>query len=207
VLEEVRVIEDHLGQLDQQMARLLAHHQEAVRRLAEVPGLGVDSAQQIIAEVGTTATTFPLPKHLASWMGARPGNEESAGVNSSGRCPKGNRLKQLQYFRHRTRSPVKEVHSMPTIIAEAVLIEAAGYVDLGRALLARAGAERIRRKPQASIGGVRSRGLGDRFVKAVFLLGRQRGYSGLPTVIHKDSAIVEGGIALERHRQALDSDR
>ena len=58
-LEELRVIEDHLGQLDQQMADLLAAHYDAVQRLAEVPGLGVDSAQQIIAEVGAGAATFP----------------------------------------------------------------------------------------------------------------------------------------------------
>ena len=90
-LDELRLIEAHLGQLDQQMADLLAEHHEAVRRLAEVPGLGVDSAQQIIAEVGATAATFPSPKHLASWMSACPGNEESAGVNYSHRCPKGNR--------------------------------------------------------------------------------------------------------------------
>jgi transposase len=90
-LEELRVIEDHLAQLDQQMAKLLGHHHDAVHRLAEVPGLGVDSAQQIIAEVGATAATFPSPKHLASWMGACPGTEESAGKNYSHRCPKGNR--------------------------------------------------------------------------------------------------------------------
>ncbi len=54
-------------------------------------GLGVDSAQQIIAEAGATAATFPSSKHLASWMGACPGNEESAGVNYNHRCPKGNR--------------------------------------------------------------------------------------------------------------------
>jgi transposase len=60
-LEELRLIEDHLGQLDQQMAALLSHHHDAVQRLAEVPGLGVDSAQQIIAEVGDTAATFPHP--------------------------------------------------------------------------------------------------------------------------------------------------
>jgi transposase len=90
-LEELRLIEDHLGQLDQQMALLLGQQHDAVQRLAEVPGLGVDSAQQIIAEVGATAATFPSPKQLASWMGACPGNEESAGVNYSHRCPKGNR--------------------------------------------------------------------------------------------------------------------
>ena len=42
------------------MADLLTAHHDAVQRLAEVPGLGVDSAQQIIAEVGATAATFPL---------------------------------------------------------------------------------------------------------------------------------------------------
>ena len=90
-LEELRLIEEHLGQLDQQMATLLSQHHEAVLRLAEVPGLGVDSAQQIIAEVGATAATFPSAKHLASWVGACSGEEESAGVNYSHRSPKGNR--------------------------------------------------------------------------------------------------------------------
>jgi transposase len=91
VLEELRVIEDHIAQLDQEMAGLLSPHQPVVQRLAAVPGLGVDSAQQIIAEVGAAAATFPSPKHLASWVGACPGNEESAGVNYSHRSPKGNR--------------------------------------------------------------------------------------------------------------------
>jgi transposase len=90
-LEELRLIDEHLGQLDHEMARLLTAHQEAVQRLAAVPGLGVDSAQQIIAEVGPAAATFPSPKQLASWVGACPGNDESAGVNYSRRSPNGNR--------------------------------------------------------------------------------------------------------------------
>ena len=73
------------------MASLLSRHQDAVKRLAEVPGLGVDSAQQIIAEVGATAATFPSEKHLSSWVGTCPGDEESAGVNYSHRSPQGNR--------------------------------------------------------------------------------------------------------------------
>jgi hypothetical protein len=40
-----------------------------VERLAEVPGLGVDSAQQIIAEVGAKAGTFVSAKNLSSWVG------------------------------------------------------------------------------------------------------------------------------------------
>ena len=90
-LEELQLIEQQIGQLDQQIASLLHQHQDAVQRLAEVPGLGVDSAQQIIAEVGAKAATFPSAKNLSSWVGACPGEEESAGVNYSPRSPKGNR--------------------------------------------------------------------------------------------------------------------
>jgi transposase len=58
-LEELQLIEQQIGQLDREIASLLHQHQDAVQRLAEGPGLGVDSAQQIIAEVGAKAATFP----------------------------------------------------------------------------------------------------------------------------------------------------
>jgi len=90
-LEELQFIEQQISKLDQEIASLLSQHQDAVQRLAEVPGLGVDSAQQIIAEVGAAAATFPSAKHLSSWVGACPGDEESAGESKSHRSPKGNR--------------------------------------------------------------------------------------------------------------------
>src|SRR5499427_7390684 len=90
-LEEVAAIDKRIEQRDQEMADLLRRHQDQVQRLAEVPGLGADSAQQIIAEVGVTAATFPSEKHLSSWVGACPGDEESAEVNRSRRSPQGNR--------------------------------------------------------------------------------------------------------------------
>ena len=91
MLEQFQFLEQQISQLDHEMASLLSQHQDAVQRLAEVPGLGVDSAHQIIAEVGPTAATFPTGKHLSSWVGACPGDEESAGVNYSHRSPQGNR--------------------------------------------------------------------------------------------------------------------
>ena len=39
-LEELQLIEHQIGKLDQEMASLLSQHQDAVRRLAEIPGLG-----------------------------------------------------------------------------------------------------------------------------------------------------------------------
>ena len=90
-LEELDRLETHMRQLDEELAQLLREHQTAVQRLAAVPGLGVDSAQQILAEVGPTAATFATAKRLASWVGACPGHDESAGVNHSRRSPNGNR--------------------------------------------------------------------------------------------------------------------
>ena len=87
----LQFVEQQIGQLDQEIASLLQRDQDAVERLAVVPGLGVASAQQIIAEVGAKAATFPSPEKLSSWVGACPGKQESAGVNRSQRSPKGNR--------------------------------------------------------------------------------------------------------------------
>jgi hypothetical protein len=39
-LEELQLIEQQIAQLDQEIASLLRQHQDAVQRLAEVPGLG-----------------------------------------------------------------------------------------------------------------------------------------------------------------------
>src|SRR6201982_393658 len=90
-IEGWQFVEQQIGQLEQEIASLLQRHQDAVERLAAVPGLGVDSAQQIIAEVGAKAATFPSAEKLSSWVGACPGEEESAGVNRSRHSPKGNR--------------------------------------------------------------------------------------------------------------------
>src|SRR5258706_456164 len=45
----------------------------------------------VSAKLGPAAATFPSEKCLSSWVGACPGDEESAGVNYSHRSPKGNR--------------------------------------------------------------------------------------------------------------------
>ena len=66
-------------------------HQDAVVRMAELPGFGIESAQQRIAEVGVDAEAFPSAGELASWCGACPGSDVSAEENHSSRCPKGNR--------------------------------------------------------------------------------------------------------------------
>ena len=57
-LQELQLINQQVDKLDQEMAALLKRYEPTVVRLAEVPGLGVNSAQQIIAQVGSSAATF-----------------------------------------------------------------------------------------------------------------------------------------------------
>ncbi len=90
-LERLTLLERQVETLEKATAEALRQHQESVKRLAEVPGLGADSAQQIIAEVGPSAATFPSAGQMASWVGCCPGREESAEVSKNNRSPKGNR--------------------------------------------------------------------------------------------------------------------
>jgi hypothetical protein len=90
-LQRLQLIDQQMARLNSMIAAAMKAHQDAVIRLAEVPGLGVDSAQQIIAEVGAQASTFPSAAELTSWVGTCPGQEESAEQNHSSRSAKGNK--------------------------------------------------------------------------------------------------------------------
>jgi transposase len=91
LLEQVDFLDRQVEQLAHLIAETMQGQQEVVARLAEVPGIRIVAAQQILAEIGPQAAAFPSAGQLASWMGACPGREESAGVNYSSHCPKGNR--------------------------------------------------------------------------------------------------------------------
>lgn len=90
-LERLQLLDEQIAKLNTLIAQAMMPHQDAVIRLAEVPGLGIDSAQQIIAEVGVTAGTFSSAAEFTSWVGTCPGKEESAEKNSSSRSAKGNK--------------------------------------------------------------------------------------------------------------------
>jgi len=58
--------------------------------IRSIPGIGILTADVIIAETGADMTRFPTAKHLASWAGTTPGNNESAGKVKSSRTRPGN---------------------------------------------------------------------------------------------------------------------
>lgn len=90
-LQRLRMIDEQLEKLNQLIAEAMKAHEEVVVRLAEVTGFGVDSAQQVIAEVGPRASTFDSAAQLTSWAGTCPGKEESAEENHNSRSAKGNK--------------------------------------------------------------------------------------------------------------------
>lgn len=63
----------------------------AVELLTTADGIQQRTAETLLAEIGTDMTPFPTHKHLCSWAGVCPGNNESAGKRKSGKTPKGNR--------------------------------------------------------------------------------------------------------------------
>jgi transposase len=89
-LERLEVLDAQIDRLSRMAGEAMKAYQEAVLRVAKMPGWGAESAQQIIAEVGVDAAAFDTPEALASWAGVCPGSQMSAEQNQSSRCAKGN---------------------------------------------------------------------------------------------------------------------
>lgn len=109
-LERLNLLDTQIQALDRLVAQELKKHEEAVTRLAEIPGFGVDSAQQLIAEVGWDAATFPSADEFCSWVGLCPGSNVTAEENHSSRSPKGNRFVR-KLFTQAAQAAVKKKNS------------------------------------------------------------------------------------------------
>ena len=94
----VSAILAHLDFLDEQIDLLSDAIEEqlrpfaaAVSLLCTIPGVQERAAQAIIAEIGLDMSRFPSARHLASWAGQCPGNDQSAGKRRSGRTRHGSK--------------------------------------------------------------------------------------------------------------------
>lgn len=67
-----------------------------IKRIATVPGITELSALFILSEIGADMSVFESDRHLCSWAGLTPANNESANKKKSTRCSKaGQYLKPL----------------------------------------------------------------------------------------------------------------
>ncbi|MCI5131669.1 MAG: IS110 family transposase [Candidatus Electrothrix sp. EH2] len=87
LMHVIAALEQENESIDARMRKLMQEHNDLIRRLDEVPGIGELSAQYILSELGPELDTFPHAAALASRAGLCPGNNESAGKRHSGRSP------------------------------------------------------------------------------------------------------------------------
>lgn len=78
-LDHIEYLEKQIEQLDLEIGERLCNHEDKIDRLDSIPGVGIQTAQQILAEIGTDMSRFPSAARLAAWAGMAPGQNESAG--------------------------------------------------------------------------------------------------------------------------------
>ena len=126
----------------------------AIDRLDEISGIGRETAQVIIAEIGLHMGQFPTAGHLVSWAKLSPRTIQSGPVNRSGKTGKGNpylkgvlgeaaaaaaktqtflgrRYKRLIRRMGKLKALVATARSILVIIWHLLTDRSARYIDLG----------------------------------------------------------------------------
>ena len=90
--EKLRIIRSHMDGLELCKVNLMSlilttaeKYLEEVNLVATVPGLTAFSAISVIGEIGVDMSVFPDSKHLCSWAGLAPQNDQSAGKKKTTR--------------------------------------------------------------------------------------------------------------------------
>jgi transposase len=155
-LEHIDDISAKIERLSKEIDHLMVPFDEKdeLRRLDEIPGVGLDVAQIVVAELGVDMSRFPTAAHAASWAGLAPGKNESAGKNRSGKITPGNphlkpalvqaahaasrtknnylaaQFRRLAARRGKKRAAIAVAHSI-LVIAYHMLRNGTEYRDLG----------------------------------------------------------------------------
>ena len=91
IRRDIVFCEEIISDITFRIKMILLPYRHVLARLDEIPGLDMKSIEDLVAEIGLDMETFPTDKHLASWAGVSPGNNESAGKKKSGRTTHGNK--------------------------------------------------------------------------------------------------------------------
>lgn len=88
-LADIDALDEAIEHMSAEIAQRLRPYEALLQRLETIPGIKRRLAEVILAEIGPDMSRFPSARHLASWAGMCPGNNESAGKRLSGKTRKG----------------------------------------------------------------------------------------------------------------------
>ena len=91
LLCQIDSLDKTLAHFNEQIEDYCRPFEQAVTLLDTIPGVGRETAEVIVSEIGVDMSRFPSANHLAAWAGVAPGNHESAGKRKSGRMRQGNK--------------------------------------------------------------------------------------------------------------------
>ena len=153
-LAQIDYLEGAIERLSHQIEERLRPFEQQIAWLDTIPGVNRRTAEVLWAETGGDMGRFASARHLASWAGMCPGNNESAGKRRTGRTRKGspwlrhclieaahgaahtkNKYLTSQYHRLAARRGKKKAlvavgHSI-LVIAYHLLTRKEAYSDLG----------------------------------------------------------------------------
>jgi transposase len=78
-LKHIKSLERIITEIDSKAKKNLENYREEYELLQTIPGVKEHGAASLIAELGADMDIFPTEKHISSWAGVSPGNNESAG--------------------------------------------------------------------------------------------------------------------------------
>jgi transposase len=91
LLAHLDYVDETITTLSERIGEVIVPFADELARLDTIHGVARRTAEVLIAELGVDMTQFPSDRHLASWAGLCPGNNESAGKHKSGKTRRGNR--------------------------------------------------------------------------------------------------------------------
>jgi transposase len=91
ILAHIDFLDEQIDRLSDAIEEQLRPFAPAVELLCSVVGIQARGAQCILAEIGVEMSRFASARHLASWAGQCPGNDQSAGKRRSGKTRNGSK--------------------------------------------------------------------------------------------------------------------
>ena len=91
ILNHIDFLNEQIDGLSQMIEEEIRPFALVVELLCSIPGIQHRGAECILAEIGVDMSVFATEKHLASWAGQCPGNDQSAGRRRSGKTRNGSK--------------------------------------------------------------------------------------------------------------------